>query len=334
VSGEVQVLASFHDTVRGLAIVLGIELVAAIVAWGVLKLTTRMIPVRVVLLFALLAGHYVAVLQALTLRETWTLGLFFIWIYGVFFCRFLSSIYYYARFRSAPGLWFHIVLLIWGPRQHYGVGSWDELTGKPFSGKLLRNWGRHLAYEAAVIAIVAGLAWGWVALQLPYRKIALSVALFLIGLEILEFMINLQLVSWSFSGRFPGFLGRFAMFRAVHIGQWWQYWNVPAVVAFREVSRLLGYPRSRFVNVMAVFVTSGILHQILVYCFTRRPSYGTMLSFLVHGLLVYLFTGLYYRRERIPRPLRLLIFNQLTSLVFTVLAGLPFILDFLGWFRL
>jgi len=180
---------------------------------------------------------------------------------------------------------------------------------------------------------VAACAWGWVALQLPYRRIALSMALFLIGLELLEFLINLQFVSWAIVGRFPGFFGRFALFRAVHIGQWWQFWNVPAINLFREVTRMIGYGLPRFVNVMTVFLVSGLLHQVVVYFFTRHASYGTMLSFALHGVLVYFVAGAYQRRSALPAPLRLLLFNRLTSSATVILAALPFMLDFHGWFR-
>ena len=320
---------------RGLSVLWGVQAATALLSYALLRLVRPWQKLRVFLLLVLGAGYHLALLMALSRQDAWFLGVVLPWLHLGFVFRFLSSVYFHRSMEQPPSMIFHVVMLLWAPRQHYGARGWGDLTCRRIGRKLLGEWGLHTGYSLLVVGIAGAVLWFAGETAEPVKTILTNAALFIMGLEVLTFGVNIQWMSWAPWGRHPKrFFGNFALLRSVHVGQWWQNWNVHAVVGLRELSKTLGLSRHHFANTMTVFAVSGLLHQLMVYYFTRRLSYGTMLAFLIHGALVYFFTRLYHHRKQIVSPLRLLIFNPVTNMFVTVLAGLPFVMDFSHHFDL
>ncbi len=324
---------------HGTVVLLGIQLAVAVASWAVLKLTLGRPYPRLAALFALAVAYHLTAWVAIDGTTAMSMALVFVWLHVGFVFRFLSCIYWHRSAAGAPSLLFHVLLLLWGPRQRYGASDWADLKSEPFRGKWARQWGWHLAYSATVVVLALGLMWLAIELRvlpLEVRRGMLRGAWFVLGLEALTFCANLQAISWWLFGYHSDseFFGRFAWFRSKHIGQFWNNWNTAAIRAFRELVAALRLRRHYFWSVMAVFFASGLVHQALVIYMIRKPAYGTMLSFMLHGALVYSFGVLYHRRHLFPAPLRLALFNPMTSAVVTILASQPFVMDFYGQFVL
>lgn len=319
----------------GFGILVGLIAATAIASYCILQSTVRAKRTRTALLLGSSAAYHVAVYFALSGPQAMMLGPIFVLFHLGFVFRHLSSVYYHHLHREAPSFGYYVPMLVCGPRQHYGAGSYEELGGERFGKQLVRQWGRHLGYGLAVAAIgltmlVLAIRWQGV----PFRLTLFRGAWFVLGLEILALLGNLQNLFWSFSGHHQHFFGRFAWFRSFHIGQWWQNWNVFAIKGFREFSKLLGLRRHYFLNTMIVFVVSGLLHQGVVFYCIRQISFGALLTFVTHGFLVWLFGRLHHARRRIPAPARWVLFNPLTSAVVTISTGQFFVMDFYGEFVL
>ena len=68
--------------------------------------------------------------------------------------------------------------------------------------------------------------------------------------------------------------------------------------------------------------------------YPRALSYGTLLSFSIHGLLVYAFGRLYRVNRTLPPMVRTVVFNPVTSAIVTLLASQPFVMDLYGTFAI
>lgn len=316
-----------------LAGLVGIQLATALCSLAVLHVARRAPRVRVAaLLFLWVAYHvvvYVLYDEGLVKRLDFAFYLF----QFPFVFRFLSSVYYYRRGDHVPTPGFHLALLLAGPRQHYGAGSWEDLKGERMSAGLLRRWLPHLGHNLAISAVGVGLTQAAMLPAIYGTRLGWTLYISgfgVLGLMVLSIYVDLYMLAWSVRGYFFSFFGRFPFFRSRHIGEFWRYWNVYAVWSFRELSALLKLGSRPFANTMIVFAASGLLHQIQVVYFTRAISFGTLAAFLFHGLAVWFFTWLYQRREKIPTIPRLLIFNPVTTLIVLVPISVPLILDFYG----
>jgi len=316
------------EFLRGLGILLALQAATSVASFVILRLTPRWPRARAVFLLTLPVLYHLILIPFLSSRTVLILGAVFMWLDVTFTCRLLSSIYFYNRSKELPGPFFHVIWLVTAPRMHYEASGWGGLEGERFSGKLLKQWGGILLYTALITLIAGLLILAGYQLRFPGHIVVVRGAFFLLGLEALATCLNLTSLAWSFRGYHKSFVGNFAWFRSVHIGQFWRSWNPLAVLAFQEVGKVLNFPRRSFMNTMAVFLVSGLLHQIAVYYYIRVPSYGTAMSFLFHGVFVYVFGHLHHARDRIPAPFRLLVFNPATSAAVTLLACQPFVMDF------
>ncbi len=161
-----------------------------------------------------------------------------------------------------------------------------------------------------------------------WAKILVVGASAIIGLQVLTLIADLHSLAWSLAGHHGGFFGRFPFFRSKHLGQFWQNWNVLAIRAFYELTGMLHLRRHPFLNTMAIFLVSGLLHQVTVFYYTRHVGYWTVVAFLLHGLAVYGFGVLYRHRFGMPAVLRAVVFNPIAMLAVALPISLPMALDF------
>ena len=319
---------------RALAMLLVTQLCTAVLSWPLYAATRGLPRSRALALLGLLAAYHAALFYVVDAESVLLLGVVFAWLHLGFVFRFLSGIYYWRDGARVPPPGFHVALLMAGPRQHYGAGDWADLRGERLSLRLLGTMGRHFLYSLGVVSVAGALmALGYREL-IPLSDIVVRSAFFIFGLEVLALCANLQTLAWSTLGYHQFIFGAFPWLRSRHIGQFWQTWNRVALKAFDELGVVLHTRRRYFLHTTAVFLASGVLHQLLVFYYTRVPSYGTLLSFALNGLLVYAFGRLYRIHRRLHPVVRALVFNPVTSAVVTLLACQPFVMDFYGAFVL
>jgi hypothetical protein len=169
---------------------------------------------------------------------------------------------------------------------------------------------------------------------MPGRVFVIQAVAFLFGLQLLTIFADIEILAWSPRGYNRGFFGNYAWIRSKHIGEFWRNWNQQAIVAFQELTAVTGLRRHHFLNTFIIFLVSGVIHQVCMFYYTRALSYGTLLSFLLHGLAVYLFARLSRRRRRMPRPVALALFNPITSALVTLTLSQPFVMDLYGAFKI
>ena len=227
-------------------------------------------------------------------------------------------------------LGFFVTLTVFSPRQHYGAGSWKDLDGKRFSLRTLAEFVPHILYSVTVLAIAFGLWQIQAKLDVPFKLGIQRSVFFIVGLELLTHAANLQTLIWSFFGKHQFIFGDYAWYTLKHIGYFWAKWNTVAIKAFREMTIWLHLGRRHLLNTMLVFGLSGVFHQLMMSYYTRKLTYGTLLSFVIHGVLVFAFSVGYRKRKKMPRVVALVLFNPLTNAIVVLLASQPFVMDLYG----
>jgi hypothetical protein len=318
---------------QGLGALLATQLVTGVASQVALLLTRGAPRARVALSLLVAVAYQVAVFYTVTRPQVLMLGVAFVYYHFGFTCRLLSSIWFFRDDRAPAKPFFHLFMLIATMRQNYGGGDWSETGGKRFGGRFFVDWLRHMGYSVVVAAVAIGV-FLWIRANpgIPYRLPLLRAVGFIVGLEMLTAWANVSTLLLSFVGQHFRFFGNFAWFRSNHIGEFWRNWNTVAIVGFAELTSAFRLRRRFLLNTLVIFAVSGVLHQVLVWYFTRSPSYLTLLSFMIHALAVYAFGRLYHLRRSMPAAVRVLLFNQVVTLIVALTISQPFIADMMSAF--
>lgn len=315
---------------RHFAVLVIMHMVTASCIWVVIRATPRAKRLRFGLVCLLLLLLALAVYRWIPARAVVLMSVLFFFQHFGFVFRIFSSLYWFRQDVPPPSYPFYLAMATAGNSQHFGAGDWKGLDGERMSLRWWAEFSKHLGYTAVIFVIAWGLWWLQARLPEPWMTIVQRSVFFAIGLELLTHCGNLQTMVWSLFGKHRFFFGDFAWFTSKHIGQFWSKWNQPAICAFRELGRYFKLTRRPFRNTMTVFLTSGVLHQWMISYYTRKLTYGTLLSFVIHGLAVFAFGALYRKRRSMPRPLAVALFNPLTTAIVVLAASQPFVADLYG----
>jgi hypothetical protein len=305
-------------------------MIVASIGWPLLRLLGGNKKFRALAMSVPLVLQYIWLYKTFDQQTVTFMAILFFWLQFGFTFRYFSSLFWYRADAALPSYGFFVALTLFGPRQHYGAGSWKDLEGNRFGLSLIKEFLPHFLYSISVSTIAFGLWQLQAHSDIPFKLGIQRSVVFIWGLELLTLAANLEILVWSFFGKQQLIFGNFAWYTSKHIGQYWARWNTLAIMAFREMSTWLHLTRRHFLNTMTVFAISGVLHQLIISYYTRKLTYGTLLSFLIHGMLVYGFSVLYRKRKKMPRAVALVLFNPLTSAIVVLLASQPFVMDLYG----